>query len=55
MAENILEKIIKKKIEKIENSKKSISIGALNDLIEKNKTFINIKENIEKNIKENKF
>ncbi len=55
MAENILEKIIKKKIEKIENSKKSISISSLNDLIEKNKTFINFKENIEKNIKENKF
>ena len=55
MPENVLEKIIKKKIEKIENSKKSISIGSLNELIEKNKTFINFKENIEKNIKENKF
>ena len=30
MAENILEKIIKKKIEKIEDSKKSISIDSLN-------------------------
>ena len=30
MPENVLEKIIKKKIEKIENSKKSISIGSLN-------------------------
>ena len=55
MPENVLEKIIKKKIEKIENSKKNISIGSLNELIEKNKTFINFKENIEKNIKENKF
>ena len=55
MPENVLEKIIKKKIEKIENSKKSISIDSLNELIEKNKTFINFKENIEKNIKENKF
>ena len=55
MPENVLEKIIKKKIEKIENSKKSISIGSLKELIEKNKTFINFKENIEKNIKENKF
>ena len=55
MPENVLEKIIKKKIEKIENSKKSISIDTLNELIEKNKTFINFKENIEKNIKENKF
>ena len=55
MPENVLEKIIKKKIEKIENSKKSISIDSLNELIEKNKMFINFKENIEKNIKENKF
>ena len=55
MPENVLEKIIKKKIEKIEDSKKSISIDSLNELIEKNKMFINFKENIEKNIKENKF
>ncbi len=55
MPENVLEKIIKKKIEKIEDSKKSISIDSLNELIEKNKTFINFKKNIEKNIKENKF
>ena len=55
MPENVLEKIIKKKIEKIEDSKKSISIDLLNELIEKNKTFINFKVNIEKNIKENKF
>ena len=55
MPENVLEKIIKKKIEKIENSKKSISISSLKELIEKNKTFINFKENIEKNIRENKF
>ena len=55
MPENVLEKIIKKKIEKIENSKKNTSIDSLNELIEKNKMFINFKENIEKNIKENKF
>ena len=55
MPENVLEKIIKKKIKKIEDSKKSISIDSLNELIEKNKMFINFKENIEKNIKENKF
>jgi hypothetical protein len=30
MPENVLEKIIKKKIEKIEDSKKSISIDSLN-------------------------
>ena len=41
MPENVLEKIIKKKIEKIEISKKNISIGSLNELIEKNNMFIN--------------
>ena len=41
MPENILEKIIKNKIEKIENSKKNISIDSLNKLIEENKTLIN--------------
>ncbi len=35
MPENVLEKIIKKKIEKIEDSKKNISIDSLNELIEK--------------------
>ena len=55
MSENILEKIIKKKIEKIENSKKNFSVDTLNELIEKNKTFVNFKEKIKKNIKENKF
>ena len=55
MPENFLEKIIKKKIEQVAYLKKTISIDALNALIEKNKTFINFKEKIEKNIKENKF
>ena len=55
MPENVLEKIIKKKIEIIENYKKDVSIDTLNELIEKNKTFVNFKEKIKKNIKENKF
>ena len=55
MPENVLEKIIKKKIEIIENYKKDISIDTLNEFIEKNKTFVNFKEKIKKNIKENKF
>lgn len=55
MTKNILEKIIKKKSEKILNLKKTISLDSLNDLINKNKTFINFKEKIEKNIKEQKF
>jgi len=55
MPENVLEKIIKKKKEKIVYSKKNISIESLNELIEKNKTFINFKEKIKKNINVNKF
>ena len=55
MPENVLEKIIKKKIEIIENYKKDVSIDTLNELIEKNNTFVNFKEKIKKNIKENKF
>ena len=55
MPENVLEKIIKKKIEKIEISKKNISIESLNELIDKNDTFVNFKEKIKKNINENKF
>jgi indole-3-glycerol phosphate synthase len=55
MAENVLEKIIKKKSEKIVNLKKTISLESLDELISANKTFINFKEKIENNIKESKF
>ena len=55
MAENVLEKIIKKKSEKIVNLKKTISIESLSELINANKTFLNFKKKIEKNIEENKF
>tara|TARA_B100000401_G_scaffold268001_1_gene182596 strand:+ start:25 stop:816 length:792 start_codon:yes stop_codon:yes gene_type:complete len=55
MAENVLEKIIQKKNKKIVNLKKTISLGTLNEFINVNKTFINFKEKIENNIKENKF
>jgi len=55
MAENVLEKIINKKIEKIVNLKKTISLESLDELINKNKTFINFKEKIENNIKEDNF
>ncbi|MDC3036568.1 indole-3-glycerol-phosphate synthase [Candidatus Pelagibacter sp.] len=55
MAENVLEKIIKKKSEKIINLKKTISLNSLTELINTNKTFINFKDKIEKNIKESKF
>ena len=55
MPENILEKIIKNKTEKIEKLKKTITSESLNDLIKTNSTFVNFKGKIEKNIKENKF
>ena len=55
MAENVLEKIIKKKSEKIVNLKKTISLDSLDKLIETNKTFLNFKEKIENNIKESKL
>ena len=55
MAENVLEKIINKKIEKIVNLKKTISLESLDELINTNKTFINFKEKIENNIKEDKY
>ena len=55
MAENVLEKIIKKKKEKVSFLKKSFSLELLNELIDKNKTFINFKDKIENNIKEKKF
>ena len=55
MAENVLEKIIKKKNEKIVNLKKTISLESLDELINTNKTFINFKEKIENNVKKDKF
>ena len=55
MVENILEKIIKKKTEKIVNLKKNTSLESLNELINTNKISINFKEKIENNIKEDKF
>ena len=55
MTENVLEKIIKNKSEKIVNLKKTISQDSLNELINKNRKFINFKEKIENNIKEGKF
>ena len=55
MTENVLEKIIQKKFEKIINLKKTISLDSLNELINTNKTFINFKEKIKNNTKEGKF
>jgi len=55
MTENILEKIIKKKSEKILNLKKNISLNTLNETISKNESFIDFKKKIQNNIKENKY
>ena len=55
MSENILDKIIRKKIEKIDILKKSISIVSLENKINENKSFINFKEKIENNISNNKI
>ena len=55
MSSNTLEKIITKKTEKIEKLKKTISSESLNDLINANNTFVDFKEKIEENIKNNKF
>tara|TARA_B100001559_G_scaffold211841_1_gene177534 strand:- start:10 stop:801 length:792 start_codon:yes stop_codon:yes gene_type:complete len=55
MPENILEKIIKKKIEKVDILKKSIDLKSLDELIDKNQTYINFKKKIEDNVNNNKI
>ena len=55
MAENTLEKIIEKKINKINNLKKNITIESLNKKITENNSFIDFKAKIEKNIRSNKI
>jgi indole-3-glycerol phosphate synthase len=55
MSKNILEKIIKKKIERIDLLKKSISLNSLNEKINENKSFINFKDKIQNNINDNKI
>ena len=54
MSENILQNIIQKKIEKIDKLKKSLDLKTLDELINKNNSYINFKEKIENNIKNNK-
>ena len=54
MSENILQNIIQKKIEKVDKLKKSLDIKTLDELINKNNSYINFKEKIENNIKKNK-
>ena len=49
MAENILQNIIQKKIEKVDRLKKTLDLKTLIDLIDKNNSYINFKEKIENN------
>ena len=51
MSENILQNIIQKKIEKVDKLKKSLDLKTLDELINKNNSYINFKEKIENNIK----
>ena len=55
MSENILEKIIKKKIEKVESLKKTTSLEILKELIDRNKSFIDFKDKIQKNLSNKQF
>ena len=55
MSENILNNIITKKIERIDLLKKSTSLDSLNEIIDKNSSYINFKEKIENNITHNKI
>jgi indole-3-glycerol phosphate synthase len=55
MPENILSNIITKKIERVDALKKSITLDSLNEIIDKNNTFIDFKEKIQNNIVQNKI
>ena len=55
MSENILKKIIKKKIEKVDLLKKSTSLKLLIEKIDENKSFINFKAKIQNNIKDKRI
>ena len=55
MANNILDKIINKKTQKLNELKKTISIESLKEKINENSSFINFKEKIENNISNNKI
>ena len=55
MPENILEKIIKNKIDKINILKKTVSLNDLSERINENKSFINFKDKIQNNINNNKI
>jgi indole-3-glycerol phosphate synthase len=55
MSENILNNIITKKIERVDALKKTITLDSLNEIIDKNNTFIDFKEKIQNNIIQDKI
>ena len=55
MSKDVLKEIIKRKIEKVDLLKKSISLNSLNEQIDQNKSFINFKDKIQNNIDNNKI
>ena len=55
MAENVLEKIINIKSEKILELKKNTSLETLEELIKNNNTYADFKDAIKKNIENKKF
>ena len=55
MADNILNKIVLKKKQKLIDLKKNVSIDSLKEKIKENKNFLNFKEKINNNILKGKF
>jgi len=55
MPNNILEKIIQKKIEKVDILKKNLDLDSLDELINKNKTYIDFKKKIADNLNDDKI
>ena len=55
MSENILNNIIAKKIERVDFLKRSTNLETLNEIINKNNSYINFKEKIQNNITKDKI
>ena len=55
MSENILNNIIAKKIKRVDLLKRSTNLETLNETIDKNNSYINFKEKIQKNITKDKI
>ena len=55
MSNNILDKIINKKAQRLSELKKTVSIESLKEKIDQNVTFLNFKQKIENNITNNKI